>query len=105
MSNITEFVVAFDESVRKRHYHEKGKGRITSFVVQLEVFHRGEWRVVIRYDCAHGFSHLDKYDINGNRTKETLNLSFESALNYGDWDVNENWERYKEEFLRGEQDR
>ena len=30
-----------------------------------------------------------------------LNLSFESALTLGDWDINENWLKYKKEFLKG----
>ncbi len=62
---------------------------------------KGEWKVAVRYDCSHGFSHIDKYDIKGNKTKKTLNLSFESALTYGDWDINENWLKYKQEFLKG----
>ncbi len=33
---------------------------------------------------------MDKYDIKGNQTKRPLNLSFESALTYGDWDINRN---------------
>lgn len=44
---------------------------------------------------------MDKYDIKGNKTKTALDLSFESALTYGDWDINENWLKYKEEFLKG----
>jgi len=44
---------------------------------------------------------VDKYDIKGNKIKTALDLSFESALTYGDWDINENWLKYKEEFLKG----
>ena len=55
----------------------------------------------VRYDCSHGFSHVDKYDIKGNQTKKMLNLSFESGLIYGDWDINKNWLKYKQEFLKG----
>ena len=44
---------------------------------------------------------MDKYDVKGNSTKKMLNLSFESALTYGDWDINKNWLKYKEEFLKG----
>ncbi|MDR4497513.1 MAG: hypothetical protein MRK02_06270 [Candidatus Scalindua sp.] len=29
---------------------------------------------------------------------------FESALTYGDWDINKNWLKYKEEFMRGVND-
>jgi hypothetical protein len=60
--------------------------------------------VAIRYDCSHGFAHVDKYDIKGKQTKRMLNLNFESALTYGDWDINENWLKYKQEFLKGVND-
>ena len=101
MAKIVDFVVVFDDGVRNRHYHEMEKGKVTYFAVQLEIEVKGEWKVAIRYDCSHGFSHVDKYDIKGNQTKRLLNLSFESALTYGDWDINKNWLKYKEEFLKG----
>ncbi|MBI5375311.1 MAG: hypothetical protein HZA77_07740 [Candidatus Schekmanbacteria bacterium] len=101
MSRIVDFVVILDDGVRKRHYHETKEGRIAYFTVQLEIKVKNEWEPVIRYDCSHQFSHMDKYDIKGNKIKVILNLSFESALTYGDWDINENWVRYKEEFLKG----
>jgi hypothetical protein len=56
---------------------------------------------VSRYDCAHGYAHMDRYDIRGNQTKRALNLQFESALTYGDWDINENWQKYRDAFLKG----
>lgn len=95
MAKIVDFVVIFDDGVRKRHYHQTEKGKVISFVVQLEIEVKGEWKVGVRYDCSHGFSHVDKYDIKGNQTKKMLNLSFESALIYGDWDINKNWLKYK----------
>lgn len=102
MSKSIEFVVIFDDGVRKRHYHETEKGEVTYFVVQLEIkVKKGDWKAAIRYDCSHGFAHVDKYDINGKKVKRILNLNFESALTYGDWDINENWLKYKQEFLKG----
>ena len=44
---------------------------------------------------------MDKYDIKGKQTKRPLDLSFESALTFGDWDINKNWLKYKQEFLKG----
>ncbi len=44
---------------------------------------------------------MDKYDIKGKQTKKVLNLSFESVLTFGDWDINKNWLKYKQEFLKG----
>jgi hypothetical protein len=101
MSKIVEFVVILDEGVRKRHRHETIAGKVVHFVVQLEIRVNQEWKVAIRYDCAHGYAHLDRYDIVGKRTKEALNLHFESALTYGDWDINENWQQYQIAFLKG----
>lgn len=101
MAKIVDYVVIFEEGVRKRHYHESERGKVTYYVVQLEIMVGEEWKVALRYDCSHGFSHMDKYDIRGNQEKITLNLNFESALTYGDWDINENWLKYKQEFLKG----
>jgi hypothetical protein len=103
MPKTVDFVVVLEDGVRKRHYHETEKGQVTDFAVQLEVRMGGEWKVVIRYDCSHGFSHVDRYDIGGKKTKKALNLSFESALTFGDWDINQNWRRYRNAFLREEQ--
>ena len=104
MAKLLDFVVIFDDGVRKRHYHKTEKGKVTYFAVQLEIKVKGEWKVVVRYDCSHGFPHMDKYDIKGKQTKTILNLSFESTLTYGDWDINENWLEYKQEFLKGVND-
>lgn len=101
MAKTVDFIIIIDEGVRKRHYHETEKGNVVYFAVQLEIKVSGEWKTVIRYDCSHRFSHVDKYDIKGNKTKTAMDLSFESALTFGEWDINENWAKYKEEFLQG----
>ena len=72
--SITEYVIPLGENARKRHYHETDKYKVTSFVVQMEVFINGQWKVVIRYDCAHGFPHLDQYHLDGRKIKKKLNL-------------------------------
>jgi len=100
MSKIVDFVVIFDDDVRKRHYHETEKGNVKYFSVQLGIRTKDGWKVAVRYDSSHGFSHMDKYDRKGNQTKTKLNLGFKSALTYGDWDINENWLKYKREFLK-----
>jgi len=104
MPKIVDFVVIFDDEVRKRHYHETENGKVIYFAVQLEIRVNDEWKVAVRYDCSHGFSHMDKYNIKGNKIKKILNLNVESALNYGDWYINKNWLKYKQEFLKGEND-
>jgi len=103
MGKVVDFIVVFEEGVRKRHHHETEKGEVINFAVQLEVKVGGGWKTVVRYDCSHRFSHVDKYDMKGNKTKTALDLSFGSALTLGDWDINENWSKYKAEFLKGVQ--
>ena len=79
---------------------ETEKGKVIYFAVQLEVEVQGQWKVVVRYDCSHGFTHRDTYDQHGHQTKRMLPLRFESALTYGDWDITTHWRRYTQEFRR-----
>ncbi len=97
-----EYLVLLDLDVRKRHYHKTEAGEITAFMVQLEIRMNDMWREVIRYDCAHNFTHKDCYNMNGKQRKITLYLAYEEALTMADDDLNENWEYYKERFLRGD---
>ena len=57
-----------------------------------------QWKTIIRYDCAHGFSHIDSYNKIGGKTKTDLKLSLEEALILADEDIKENWEKYVSEF-------
>jgi hypothetical protein len=93
---------ALGGNVRKRHSHKTEKGKVVDFVVQLEVKVGGTWKAVIRYDCAHDFAHVDRYNRNGETIKEEFRLSYEECLILADEDINLNWESYKERFLRGE---
>ena len=74
---------------------------MANFVVQLEVEVKGEWRPVIRYDCSHEFVHRDCYNLKGKQKKEEINLGYEEALTLADEDIDDNWERYSSNFLRG----
>jgi len=42
MAKVVDFLVVFGEGVRKRHYHETEKDKVTYFAVQLEVTVEGE---------------------------------------------------------------
>jgi hypothetical protein len=64
-----EYFLFLDIDTRKRHYHKFEGGKITEFVVQLEIKLQGKWRVIIRYDCAHGFAHKDCYNKAGRNRK------------------------------------
>lgn len=95
-----EYVVLLDEGVRKRHFHRSEKGEVEEFVVQLEVLRGNKWRPVIRYDCSHAYTHVDRYFPDGRKKKFSLGLGFNEALIFADEDVRENWGKYIEEFRR-----
>lgn len=98
---ITEYVIPLGEKVRKRHRHEADKGKVTSFAVQLEVFIGDEWKVAIRYDSAHGYSHMDKFYRDGRSVKKELHLNLKEALTLADEDIKDNWRVYQEAFMEG----
>lgn len=99
--SVTEYVIPLGENARKRHYHETDKGRLVSFVVQMEVFISERWQVVIRYDSAHGFPHIDRYSPDGRKVKKELQLTFSDALALADEDIKENWKTYQKAFGEG----
>jgi hypothetical protein len=99
--NVTEYVIPLGENARKRHYHETDKGKVTGFSVQLEVFVNNLWQVLIRYDSAHGFAHIDQYYLDGEKIKKELHLKLNEALNLADEDIKENWKVYQRAFLEG----
>ena len=65
---------ALGENARKRHSHKTERGTVIDFIVQLEVKINEAWRPVIRYDCAHDFSHVDRYNMDVNRRKNDFSL-------------------------------
>jgi len=97
----TEYVIPLGERVRKRHRHEADKGKVTSFAVQLEVFAEDEWRAVIRYDSAHGYSHIDRVYRDGRRIKKELHLNLKEVLTLADEDIKGNWKAYQGAFMEG----
>ena len=96
------YLILLDLDTRKRHYHFTEAGKITKFAVQLEVKVKDTWKEVIRYDCAHGYSHKDLYDIKGKHRKININMNYEDALTYADDNINENWQIYRHRFLEGD---
>ena len=76
-------------------------GKITKFVVQLEVKISDQWSEVVRYDCAHDYAHKDCYNTEGRRRKIKLYLGYKEALTFADDDINENWGIYRKRFLNG----
>lgn len=68
------------------------------------IFVNDQWKVVIRYDSAHGFAHIDRYYLNGRKEKKALHLKLNEALTLGDEDIKENWKSYKLAFLESKND-
>jgi hypothetical protein len=99
--SIIEYVIPLGGNVRKRHYHETYKGKVTVFSVQMEVFVDNQWQVAIRYDSAHGFAHIDRYYLDGRKIKTELRLKLSEALTLADEDIKENWKVYQKVFLEG----
>jgi hypothetical protein len=75
---------------------------VLKFTIQLEVEEKGKWKAVIRYDTAHGYAHIDRFNLEGQRRKEKLRLDFAEALTRAERDIKQNWTSYRERFLRGE---
>ena len=78
-----------------------GSPAVLHFAVQLEIFHNNKWLPVVRYDAAHGFSHMDHYRKDGTNTKSKLNLAWNDALTLADEDIRENWKDYARLFMEG----
>jgi hypothetical protein len=93
---------ALGMGARKRHFHKTERGKVINFAVQLEVKIDGTWQPVIRYDCAHNFPHIDRYNMRGEQEKEALQLSYAESLTLADDDIDLNWETYKTRFLEGQ---
>ena len=99
---ITSYVYLLTLNDRKRHEHATERGRVVRFTVQYETFIDGEWPPVVRYDTAHGFPHIDRA-FPGSRVEKIPLLvpDLADALTLADDDIEENWPRYKDQFLKG----
>ncbi|MCD6133464.1 MAG: hypothetical protein J7J16_04030 [Deltaproteobacteria bacterium] len=99
--SVTEYVIPLGENVRKRHYHKTSKGKVIGFVVQLEVLVDDQWKVVIRYDCAHGFAHIDRYYLDGRKVKKELHLKLSEALTLADEEYKRKLEKLPKSLFGG----
>jgi hypothetical protein len=104
LARVTTYCYLLTLSDRKRHEHTTIQGKVVRFVVQYETFVRGAWRPVVRYDTAHGFPHVDRISPNGSVEKiPLLTAELAEALTVADQDIEENWERYKTDYLKESQ--
>ncbi len=97
-----EFVKALDDeiSARLRFRVVTDAGQLLFFVVQLEILVEGEWRVVVRYDNSHGFTHRDEFDARGRETKKHIPLpDCAAAAQYAEQDLSDRWEWYRDRYL------
>lgn len=95
------YLFTYTPDCRKRHQHNRYKNEIVEFIVQLEIFVRNKWYPIIRYDTTHGFAHCDIMHLSGKVEKIAIpTLNYRDALTYADEDLNENWESYRNLFLK-----
>lgn len=80
------------------------RGDVINFTMQHETVVGVQRVAVIRYDCAHGFPHVDVLNSRGDVIVKVLlpsTLSMKEALNFGIEDIVENWKAYKQRFTGG----
>lgn len=98
---IVEYVTPLGFDGRRRTRHLREHNNIIEFVVQYELNIKNKWYPVVRYDTAHGFAHKDILSYTGNVRKERLPFDdFNLALTFAEKDLKDNWQKYKEHFLK-----
>lgn len=98
---VTEYVILLGYDGRRRTYHKRLQKNIVEFVVRYELFFRGKWYPLVRYDTAHGFAHKDVLTFDGKITKHKLPFTdYNLALTFAEKDLKENWQKYRENFLK-----
>ncbi|MBU0693999.1 MAG: hypothetical protein KKC11_04950 [Candidatus Omnitrophica bacterium] len=96
-----EYVARLTFDCRKRHKHTHFKNKIVRFTTQLEVCYENNWYPIIRYDTSHGFAHRDFIHPSGRIDKTPLFLQdYNEALIFAENDLKNNWELYREKFLK-----
>jgi hypothetical protein len=91
--------LVMDEVRLRCRYRRRGK-KLLDYTVQLELFHRDEWRAVFRYDNAHGFSHYDVIHPDGTQDKVAVyrgdaNENFTWAIK----ELRASWQLQKDRYL------
>ena len=77
------------------------KVKSLEFMVQYEIFVRGKWHPVVRYDTSHGYAHKDLMHADGRKEKvELLLRNLSICLTYAENDLRANWKIYREGFLK-----
>jgi hypothetical protein len=88
-----------EEKLRIKFHTEKGK--VLDVVIQYETLLNNIWTPLVRYDCSHGFFHRDVLYHDSTKEKQAITITtLEEALNYGEQDIKDRWEFYKERYLK-----
>jgi len=96
-----EFFTSYAPDCRKRHLHKRDKNKLIEFSIQLEILVKDKWYPVIRYDTSHKFAHCDIIHWSGKKEKVAIpTLDFKMALSFADNDLIQNWNIYRERFLK-----
>jgi hypothetical protein len=98
----TEYEHILTDKDRIRAHFTVHKGEVVDFLVQYETLINEKWHPVVRFDTAHGFPHIDILHFDGRKDKHSLShLTPNDAITMAQLDVGQNWERYREQFLKG----
>jgi len=98
---VVEYVAPLGIDGRRRVRHTRFEGKITEFMVQYEIFVKGKWYEVVRYDTSHGYAHRDLIHADGRKEKvEMLFNDLNICLTYAENDLRTNWKNYREKFLK-----
>ncbi len=78
------------------------KGDVKEFVAKLLCEFEGQWHEVIRYDSGHECPHKDILDTDGNVVRKVWYdyLDNSQALTMAITDIKDNYEFYKERYLK-----
>ncbi len=97
----TEYEQILTDKDRIRAHFTVDKGEVIDFLVQYETRIGERWYAVVRFDTAHGFPHIDILHFDGSKDKFSLShLTPKDALTMAQLDVGQNWERYRDNFLK-----
>ena len=89
------------ETERLRFKIITSKRKVIDIIVQYETLINEKWVPVVRYDCAHGFFHRDTLLPGGKQEKMAIAINdLNIALGYAEQDFKDNWEKYKEGYLK-----
>ena len=98
---IVDYVTILSPADRRRHRHITLRGKVIEFMVQYETRIDSSWRPVMRYDSAHGVAHRHRFYPHRKARKFSLDVeNFNEALTFAEADINSNWRKYKQSYLR-----